>query len=388
MSLLFTYLLKANLAFSIGFLAYVLLLRREARFTANRVTLLGIACLSMLVPFLPEAQEPIATVVLPPAAFGITRGTPTPAMHRMDLVIVVYLIGLALMLTWFLFRLVRALVLALRPNASEAFSFFGLIVLPKDLPAAERDVMLAHERVHVLRGHSFDVLLMELLAAISWPNLLWRWAIRELRLVHEHEADAIASRTHSDYAQFLVAHALGVPASTLTNSFRSHTLKTRITMLHRSLTPRKAGWRYALLLPVAVVALTATAWRTVQTPPTHVEAQRPMTTPEQMPAFPGGPEAMVKYMTDNVHYPGPLKANGPNMPEGMTVQLTGTQKILVEFVVSATGKVQDVKALKETGPFADEAVRAVKGMPDWTPGRDKGKAVPVKLVLPVVFQQG
>lgn len=383
---LIPYLLKANIAFSIGFLAWLLLLRREPRFAANRALLLAIAVLAMVLPLLPALPAPATAIVLEPPAFTVTQGPITPGMERMASVVLIYFAGAALAALWFLVRLAQAWSLARRAPQHEAFSFFARMVLPTHLSAAEREAVRAHEQVHMRRGHSLDVLLFELLAIVSWPNLLWRWALRELRLVHEHEADAVASRAHPDYEHLLVAHALGVPAASLTNNFRSHTLKTRITMLHRMNTPRSTGWRFALMVPVAAIALLATGWKPAPFP----QDERAVTNPEKMPEFPGGEGAMAEYMKTNLKYPGPAKVTGPGTPQGeVTIQFVGEQTVYVEFVVGSDGRVRNVKAAKEAiDPFVTEAVRVVKAMPMWAPGTNKGKPVPVQLVLPVKFAQG
>lgn len=384
---LIPYLLKANIAFSIGFLAWLLLLRRVPRFAANRAVLLAIAVLAMVLPLLPALPAPVTAIVLEAPAFMVTQGPITPGMERMASVVLIYFAGAALAALWFLVRLARAWSLVRRAPQHEAFSFFARVVLPAHLSAAEREAVRIHEQVHVRRGHSLDVLLFELLAIVSWPNLLWRWALRELRLVHEHEADAVASRTHPDYEHLLVAHALGVPATSLTNNFRSHTLKTRITMLHRMNTPRTTGWRFALMVPAAAIALLATGWKPAHPFP---QDERAVTNPEKMPEFPGGGAAMADYMKTNLKYPGPATVKGPGTPEGqVTIQFVGEQTVYVEFVVGSDGRVRNVKAAKgETGPFAEEAMRVVKAMPMWSPGANKGKPVPVQLVLPVKFAQG
>jgi len=95
---------------------------------------------------------------------------------------------------------------------------------------------------------------------------------------------------------------------------------------------------------------------------------------QQKPEFPGGEEEMMKFLSSNIVYPGPALAAG----------IEGT--VYVKFVVTKTGKVSDVQVLREVeGGCTEEAVRVVKMMPDWKPGKQNGLAVPVYFNLPVKF---
>jgi TonB family protein len=95
---------------------------------------------------------------------------------------------------------------------------------------------------------------------------------------------------------------------------------------------------------------------------------------EEMPRFPGGEEAMIQWIGQNLKYPEEARKNG----------VTGF--VSVGFIVTKTGKVADVKIEKSASPLLnEEAVRVIKQMPDWTPGSQKGKKVDVKLVVPVKF---
>jgi protein TonB len=105
-----------------------------------------------------------------------------------------------------------------------------------------------------------------------------------------------------------------------------------------------------------------------------VEAPPVFTIVEEMPAFPGGEEARVKFLQDNMQYPQMAKESG----------IQGT--VYVTFVVDENGKVIDTKVLRGIGGGCDEeAVRVVKIMPKWTPGKQTGKAVRVQFNMPIRF---
>ena len=96
---------------------------------------------------------------------------------------------------------------------------------------------------------------------------------------------------------------------------------------------------------------------------------------EQMPSFPGGQQAMMKFMKNNIRYPEALKKN---KVQGM---------VLVQFVVDQTGRITNPVVKRSVEPSLDaEALRVVRAMPKWNPGKQNGKPVQVRYTLPVSFK--
>ena len=96
---------------------------------------------------------------------------------------------------------------------------------------------------------------------------------------------------------------------------------------------------------------------------------------EQMPQFPGGEAALMKYLQSHINYP-PMAAE--NNVQG---------RVVVQFVVDKTGKVGEVKVVRSVDNDLDkEAVRVCKSLPKFTPGRQNGQAVSVWYTLPVTFK--
>jgi protein TonB len=97
---------------------------------------------------------------------------------------------------------------------------------------------------------------------------------------------------------------------------------------------------------------------------------------EDQPEFPGGMQALMKYLRDNINYP---RISRENNSQG---------RAYVNFVVNTDGSITSVEILKSSGDiYLDkEAMRVVSGMPNWKPGKQAGKAVRVRFTLPVMFR--
>ena len=105
-----------------------------------------------------------------------------------------------------------------------------------------------------------------------------------------------------------------------------------------------------------------------------VEEQTIFQVVENMPEFPGGRSALMKYLATNIKYPPYAKEAG----------IQG--RVFINFVVETNGSITNVKVLRGIGGGCDEeAIRVVKGMPKWSPGMQRGKPVRVSFNLPVKF---
>jgi periplasmic protein TonB len=98
---------------------------------------------------------------------------------------------------------------------------------------------------------------------------------------------------------------------------------------------------------------------------------------ERMPEFPGGEAAMNQFIARNIRYPVIAQENG----------IQG--RVVCQFVVNTDGKIVDVEVVRSIEESLDkEAIRVIKSMPPWTPGRQGGKNVRVKYTLPIRFRLG
>ena len=95
-----------------------------------------------------------------------------------------------------------------------------------------------------------------------------------------------------------------------------------------------------------------------------------------MPTFPGGMGAVMQYLSTNIKYP-------------MEAENKGIQgRVICTFIVGADGSISNVKVSRSVDPLLDnEAVRVIKSMPKWNPGKINGKPCRVKFTLPVTFKR-
>ena len=296
-------------------------------------------------------------------------------------------------------------------GAEMPFSWFRwVVVAEKDLSEGAREV-LAHETAHVNAGHSWDIFLVDAITIMQWFNPLV-WIMKNtLKDIHEFEADeaVIASGVNAkQYQLLIIKKAVGARLYSIANSFNHSLTKKRITMMCKEKSKKWRCARALYILPVAAVAAlsfsTVEKVNAMETEPVskvneiavnganvlnEISAEIP-TMPdfvpaadtivymvvEQQPEFPGGSVALMKYLSENIKYPdGAMKAGKQG-------------KAFVQFVVKADGAVNDVVIMRSTGDESldAEALRVVKSMPKWNPGKQGGKAVNVRHTLPVNFR--
>lgn len=96
---------------------------------------------------------------------------------------------------------------------------------------------------------------------------------------------------------------------------------------------------------------------------------------DSMPSFPGGDDAMMKYLAKNLQYP------------FWAIRYKMEGEVVVQFIVNIDGSLSDVRIAKPVGSYLDmEALRVVRTMPHWNPAKKKGKPIRSRCVIPVVFR--
>lgn len=297
------YSLKAAGCLAVFYLFYKLLLSRDTLHRMNRVLLCGVLLLSFLLPLCVitvEKELPgVSTAgidVIPESYFrrdmvfenripDDTRDLmiieePEPAPEPFDwgfLLGIIYFAGMFATLGWTVCNIVRVVrmtrrgrriplgngsVLVLSNRIRAPFSWMKYVVMSEEDYACGGGTILVHEQAHQRLGHSWDLLLVDLLGCLQWFNPAM-WLLRvELRAVHEYEADEQVLRCGvdaKDYQMLLIKKAVGGRWYSIANSFNHSKLKNRITMMLRKKSSRWTGARVLLLLPLTALALGAFA---------------------------------------------------------------------------------------------------------------------------------
>jgi len=391
------YLLKVNLVLTVFYAFYWVFLRRNTFFQANRFYLLGSVLVSFLMPFIKVRHnytftEPLPQTLneLPTESIKSVVYQPVLAEARsftfqwMDVLSVIYLVGVVFFSVRFIIALVRVYALLresepigkpetrsgkdywlLRTNkAFSSYSFFNFLILNKDDIFYNRGIITDHEEVHISQGHSWDIFFIEIAHIFCWINPLLIHYKDSLRKLHEFLADNIVEGNEKvPYAQFLFEYNFRMNASSLGNDFfRDSLLKERIQMMMKK---RSSFWMigtYAFVIPLAVCMSYFVVAQDV----------RRVRDAELIPAeFTGGINAFQTYFASNFAY-----------PEGK--QLEG--EVYASFTVSKEGKVANVMLDKGIRADYNGRVAAVlMSMPDWIPAVKRKQLVESRVFMRITL---
>lgn len=279
---LMIYSLKVGVCLAVFYLFFKLLLSRETFHRFNRIVVLGAMVLSFVlplcvitvyreIPVLPEfeAEETAAVEAV---------AEPLPEAFAWEtLAGAAFLAGALVTLAWTLcslggvLRLIRrgrrerledGTVLVLTDGAVTPFSWGRYIVMSETDLAENGGPILLHERAHLRLRHSADLIVTDLAGCLQWFNPAMWLLRRELRAIHEYEADEAVLNSGVDaksYQLLLIRKAAGGRWYSVANSFNHSKLKNRITMMLSKKSSRWAGARALLLLPLTGLALGAFA---------------------------------------------------------------------------------------------------------------------------------
>lgn len=285
MEALTLFLWKSVVVVLLFYLFYLLFLRRETYFQYNRLFLVSGLVLSVVLPLLPSTLWPEALseskvgafpVMLQAAVVTSVRSVaPAPAdtLSFPSLLPMLYVIGLFLFTTRLVVGMVRLVrlysrnpkereagfVVVLLDNKITPFTFFRwLFVHRDDFHPQQRNAMLAHEIAHREQGHSFDLLLLELVTLIQWFNPFVWMVGKALRKEQEYHADGQVLRLGYDriaYQQLLLERCLGINSIPLTTHFNRSLLLYR---MKKMATPKSKPWvKIKYLLSALFTLITA-----------------------------------------------------------------------------------------------------------------------------------
>ncbi len=464
---LVNFIIESGVSLTLLATVYVLFLRKETFFRANRLFLLGSLVFSVLLPLL-------RLRVLTPQPVLLSEVSVTPYRNLLEsitvyghgftgqiektvlsaqLLVVVYLAGVGILLSLFIFRIIQ-IWLKIRKSEVENKDGFRLVLLEKEttpfsflnyifvnrsqMNDAGYNRMMIHELEHVKQGHSFDVMILELLTAFQWFNPFMWLLRRAIRENHEFLADRAVLNTgtsRGEYKQILLNQFIGGQL-VIANNFNYSLIKNRIKMMSKINSPKIALTKTIIGILAAVALIIAFACEQKESVVNEsdsgdksvklsiqdgkmkidgtaedvaklramfdgktyfamvtdsagnnllVKTEFPVKQSdaseeifyivEEMPEFPGGEQALREFIAKNVEYP-------------KVAQEKGIQgKVYVTFVVGTDGNVKDAKIARGVDPSLDaEALRVVGKMNGWKPGKQRGKFVNVSYTVPINFK--
>lgn len=287
---LLAYSLKTGVCLAVFYLFYKLLLSRETFHRLNRIVVLGAFVLSFVLPLcvitvyrelpLPDVSvaDTVAAVAPEPAAepfawdrllgaLFVAGAAATLARTLLSLVQIRRLVRGGRRET-----LENGSVLVVTGREVTPFSWGRYIVLSqRDADGGGREILL-HEQAHRRLHHSRDLLFTDVAGCLQWFNPAMWLLRRELRAIHEYEADEAVLASGVDARQYqllLVRKAAGTRGFSIANNFNHNKLKNRITMMLRTRSSRWATARTLLLLPLTALALGAFAETAYVVPAQH-----------------------------------------------------------------------------------------------------------------------
>ena len=446
MGVFFIYILKSSVCLVLFYLFFRLLLSKETFHRFNRMALLGVLFFSLLIPCIEvttrhqvEVQQAVlsieqlllmAELEATPANVGAVQET--PAISWVQIVLLVYLAGILFLACRniysliCLFRLIhsgkhekleKGVTLVVHNQEIAPFSWMKYIVISrKDLEENGREILI-HEMAHIHHRHSVDLLVADICIFFQWFNP-GAWLLKqELQNVHEYEADETVINegvNAKEYQLLLIKKAVGTRLYSMANSFNHSKLKKRITMMLKEKSNPWARLKYLYVLPLAAIAVTAFARPEISEKMEEISAVKVndlaeivqekvlqdtvkvskdekkddlvvsgvkskeeeeiviFEVVEQMPEYPGGMSALQKYLSEKI--------------AGSPMKGKAGGRVMVGFTVAETGKIKDVRVLQSHEASLNQAAeRIVSEMPDWIPGKQRGRPVPVKYTVPIRF---
>ena len=406
------YIIKSALTLALLYTCIMPLLEKETFHRLNRIIVLGCLLLSFIIPLIHftggtnQTIDMVRQAVQLPEILIDGNANKQSVWSLTDILICIYTLGGVAMLSLtaiqtmsLMLRLRRCEhitdnkgnVIVLTDYATSPFCLFHYIVMSHDDYANNRCFILTHEQEHIRLRHYIDLIILQFATIVQWFNP-FVWLIgKNLKAIHEFEVDEAVLNKGIDatqYQKFLVVKAVGNRLQPFANNLNNESLKRRIIMMNQKKSNRLMMLKTLFIIPVATLAISVFASNTnVSTmakattlSTIDMQTQQPDTkvykNVEVKPQFKGGESAMMEFIAKNVKYP------------QAAIDATLQGKTIVGFVVRKDGTVSDVHIKKSSGHAVldKEAMRVVKTMPAWKPGKQKGKLVNVKCNVPINFR--
>ena len=448
MNTLFIYMVKVAVYMIAFYLVYSIMLSRDTSYKRNRLYILLSLLSALIFPlitlltlkpwniqFFGKILSEVFVTATANTNKALNQGISLSVLLQMIysiyiIVVFIFIIKLLIDLLNLLFLIIRhrdegSQIIRFHGFNTSGFSAMGYVFINTRLSPEDAGEIIRHEQNHLKQNHFIDIIFIELVKAVQWFNPVVYLYNRSLRAIHEYQADqeCLSSGVPMiNYQSLLLSQVFKSRAFNLTNSFSNPSLiKKRIVMMTKKRTSPFASAKMLIVVPViGVVFLAISAYSVIPKssvkqivpvistqnsltesgsdlvappppppppPPSDSKgnirdvkeestgkSDEPFVVVEQMPMFPGGDGALLQYISENTKYPENAK----------TQNIQG--KVIIRFCVTPDGGVSLASVLKGVSPELDsEAIRVVNTLPEFQPGRQGGKAVPVWYMVPIEF---
>ena len=431
--MILSYSLISTLILGFGYIAYRLGMAGESQHNLNRKALQMIYGVAFIAPLFllvimfhnPTVESEVLNMQIGEVVgeignisthtqVDIGRPETLTSTHLIAMIYRVYIIGVVITAIYFIFGLLMLLRIIRRGERTDyegyhqilvddncktaPFSWGHSIVMTRQDYQECGEMILLHEYAHLSYRHWLDVLTAYIAICLQWYNPA-AWAMREdLKAVHEYQADemVLARGVNArDYQMLLLNKAVGYGYQSLANSLNHSKLRKRVTMMYKKKTPLKRRLFPLALIPaigagIAVTSIPSVAgvleslgMTSVSIPssaPVEDNQKLPVereiyTAVETQPEYPGGMSALMNFLANNIKYPeDAYKTNEQG-------------RVIVKFVVEKDGSLGNFEIEKGVSESLNkEAVRVLKEMPKWTPGKVNNQPVACYYTLPVSFR--
>ena len=420
------YSLLASTLLIVVWAVYKCVLANTGCFRFNRILLLSCITLAFVFPifilnsfWVADIMENNIEIAFNPVEIAYIANTVSEQITPIwDYIVTLYIIGVIVMILYFLVSLVRLALFILkgehikqddcriilhRHNSVAPFAWCGYIMMPRRDWYEFGQMIVRHEKAHIECRHWIDLLFMQAAIIITWycPAI---WLLRnEFHTLHEYEADSrvLASGVkREEYQIFLIKKTVGARFATLSNCLNHSSLKKRITMMLSSKPTGKARVRAFVMVPAMALALIGLATPAVSAVINEVSAATPVedlrykiseksddsirvterysdvavtekadgadavpfSKTETAPNFPGGKDKLAEFVNKNISFPESAYVNGI-LDMDAVVQLT----------IAKDGVVKEARIVKSSGQVLDaEALRVARMLPKFHPGLNGG----------------
>ena len=420
------YSLLASTLLIVVWAVYKCVLANAGCFRFNRILLLSCTTLAFVFPifilnpfWVADIMENNFEIAFNPVEIAYIANTVSEQITPIwDYIVTLYIIGVIVMILYFLVSLVRLALFILkgehikqdncriilhRHNSVAPFAWCGYIMMPRRDWYEFGQMIVRHEKAHIECRHWIDLLFMQAAIILTWycPAI---WLLRnELHTLHEYEADSrvLASGVkREEYQMFLIKKTVGARFATLSNCLNHSSLKKRITMMLSSKPTGKARVRAFVMVPAMALALIGLATPAVSAVINEVSAATPVedlrykiseksddsirvterysdvavtekadgadavpfSKTETAPNFPGGKDKLAEFVNKNISFPESTYVNGI-LDMDAVVQLT----------IAKDGVVKEARIVKSSGQVLDaEALRVARMLPKFHPGLNGG----------------